>query len=206
MSGHAAIVLAAGGSTRLGRPKQLLSRDGVPLVRRIVDVVSRSDPSRLVVVVGAQRAAVEDALAGAPCELVFNEAWETGLASSLASAARALGAHEGPAFVATCDQPALEPSHVEALLALARVAPSRCAATRHGDAPGVPAVLPSALLSRACELRGDRGFGPLLATLAPGTLGLLDAPALCMDIDDADELAAAVRAGLVDPPQHGGGT
>jgi molybdenum cofactor cytidylyltransferase len=154
------------------------------------------------VVVGAQRAAVEAALADARCEIVFNDAWQSGLASSLAAAARALGPHAGPAFVATCDQPALEPAHVEALLALARDAPSRCAATRHGDAPGVPAVVPSALLSRACELRGDRGFGPLLAALAPGTLALLDAPALCMDIDDADELAAAVGAGLVDPPRH----
>jgi molybdenum cofactor cytidylyltransferase len=201
VSGHAAIVLAAGGSTRLGRPKQLLLRDGVPLVRFIVDVVARSAPTRLVVVVGAQRAAVEAALAGAPCELAFNEEWKGGLASSLATAARTLGAHAGPTFVATCDQPALETTHVDALLALARDAPSRCAATRHGDAPGVPAVVPSALLSRACELRGDRGFGPLLAALAPGTLGLLDAPALCMDIDDADELAAAVGAGLVDAPR-----
>lgn len=200
MSDHAAIVLAAGASARLGRPKQLLLRCGVPLVRHIVDVVASSAPVRLVVVLGAQREAVEAALAAAPCELVFNAGWAAGLASSLGAAAAALRDHGGPTLVATCDQAALTRAHLDALLALARDAPSGCAATMHSGAPGVPAVVSPAMLQRTRRLHGDRGFGPALAALEPASLGRLVAPELALDIDDADALARAIAGGLVDPP------
>ena len=50
---HVAVLLAAGGSTRLGQPKQLLTRDGEPLVRRMARLLSHTSPRRLYVIVGA---------------------------------------------------------------------------------------------------------------------------------------------------------
>ncbi len=61
---HAVVVLAAGGSTRLGQPKQLLTRQGETLVRRVVRLALEFAPSQVLVVVGANAQAVTSSIAG----------------------------------------------------------------------------------------------------------------------------------------------
>lgn len=197
MSGaHAAVVLAAGGSRRLGRPKQLLSREGETLVHRATRLVSETSPRRLLVVSGAFREEVEKALIGLDCEPVFNENWESGLAGSLRSAAAALADHAGPVLIVGCDQPALEAAHLSQLLAGARSA--GCAAASHGGAPGIPAVVPAAMLRETDAPSGDRGLGARLRGLPQEGAWILRAPELEFDIDDEDDLRTAVQRGLVD--------
>ncbi|KLJ02451.1 NTP transferase domain-containing protein [Luteimonas sp. FCS-9] len=197
-AGHAIVVLAAGGSVRLGRPKQLLARDGEPLVARVVRLAAGTAPDRLAVMLGGHREAVAAALATAPGERHDVSDWRTGLAASLAAAARALQGHGGPVLVVGIDQPALEATHLRALLEGASSAASGCAATMHGDRPGVPAVLSPALFAQAPALRGDRGFGGLLAALPPSTLFRLHAPALQRDLDTPDDVRQAQDDGLLD--------
>lgn len=193
--GHDAVVLAAGGSRRLGRPKQLLTRDGEPLVRRAARLAAATGPRRLLVVTGAGAEAIIDALAGIDAQAVPNPRWSTGLASSLQAACAALADDPPrPLLVLACDQPALELEHLRMLLATA--APGAAAATSHAGRAGPPCVLPPALLARAGELAGDRGFGPLLAG-QPDTV-VLDFPELLLDIDDDVALATARSHGLVD--------
>lgn len=196
--GHVAVVLAAGGSRRLGRPKQLLARDGETLVHRAARLALETSPRRLLVVVGAHRDRVAAALSDLGCEIVPNPAWEQGLAASLRAAAVALAGNGGAVLVAGCDQPALKAAHLQALLAGAAGAASGCAATRHGDAPGIPAVVPQKLLSEARSLASDRGLGPRLRALPRGDIALLDAPELALDIDTEDDLRAAIARGWLD--------
>lgn len=198
VSPHAAVLLAAGGSRRLGRPKQLLTRDGEALVRRAARLALDTSPRRLLVVVGAHRDRVAAALSGLACEIVRNPLWERGLASSLQAAAAALGEEGGAVLIAGCDQPALETAHLRTLLAGAATAASRCAATRHGDAPGIPAVVPATLLARAHALEGDRGLGPLLRALPRGDVSLLDAPELGFDLDTEQDVRVAIARGWLD--------
>lgn len=219
---HVAVLLAAGGSTRLGQAKQMLTRDGEALVRRAARLLLATAPRELVVVLGARHEEVGAALAGLPHRAVLNPDWRRGIASSLQAAAAALaGAGDSPVLVALCDQPALEATHLERLLALAG---PRCAATLH-DAPpapradashdavpapradashdalspqraGVPALLDAATWRRVHELRGDRGFATLLD---PRDCALLDAPGLRLDLDTPGDLAIARAQGLLDP-------
>lgn len=195
---HAALVLAAGGSRRLGRAKQLLARDGEPLLHRAVRLAAQTRPQRLLVVLGAQAARLQAAIADLPAEVCLNPEWERGLASSLQRGAAVLGAHAGPVLILGCDQPALELQHLQTLLAGAAQARSYCAATRHGDAPGIPAVVSGELMAQARDLRGDRGFGALLARAPQDELAWLDAPALRWDIDVEADVVRAVAAGLLD--------
>ena len=197
-AGHAVVVLAAGGSTRLGFPKQLLCRAGEPLVARAVRLAAGTAPDRLVVMLGGHRDAVAAALTSAPGERCDVPAWHTGLAASLAAAARALQGHAGPVLVVAVDQPALEATHLRALLDGAATAPSRCAATLHGDRPGIPAVLSPALFAQVEALRGDRGFGGLLAALPQAALFRLEAPALQRDLDTPEAVRQAQADGLLD--------
>lgn len=198
MRSHAVLVLAAGGSRRLGEPKQLLRRDGETLVARAVRLAAGTDPVRLVVVVGAHRAQIEAALEGTRAEVLDNPAWATGLASSLDVAAEALAQHDGATLVLGCDQPALEAAHLSQLLALAASATSGCAATLHDGQPGIPAVVTSRVLALARGRTGDRGLGVVLGALPPGSVGLLESAALAFDIDETADVEAAIARGELD--------
>ncbi len=195
---HAAVVLAAGGSRRLGRAKQLLMRDGEALVHRAARLCAQTSPLRLLVAVGAYRDDIERALAGVDCEFVVNDGWQQGLASSLKAVAAALADHIGPVLIVGCDQPALEAEHLRRLLDGAAMAGSGCAATSHDGAPGIPAVVMSGLLADADQLQGDRGLGGRLRELPADSLGKLVAPELESDIDDDADLRAAIERGLID--------
>ena len=201
MPAHDAVVLAAGGSHRLGQPKQLLTRDGETLVRRCVRLALETAPRRLLVIVGGHAEAVTAAVRDLPMDILPNPAWEEGLASSLRLAAATLvsgRADASPAcLLLACDQPALEAAHLDALREgfVAR----GCAATRHGDGRGVPAWAPADLLAQAASLRGDRGLRGLFAVRAPECIALLDAPELTHDIDTPEDLREARRRGWIDP-------
>ena len=194
---HDAVVLAAGGSRRMGRPKQLLLRDGEPLVRRVARLAAATLPRRLVLVTGAHREVVTDTVRGLNCDCIHNPGWDSGLASSLRIAAEALSDRDGSVLVLGCDQPALEAVHLASLLSGARDAASGCAATVHADGAGIPAVVPGAWL-HAVSLVGDRGFGSRLRALPTASLLLLQAPELGIDLDTAADVAQARLRGLLD--------
>lgn len=193
---HAVVVLAAGGSSRFGTSKQLLKREGETLVHRAVRLALATAPSRSIVVVGADQAAIIDALADLDAFIVPNARWQEGLASSLHVAAGELAGFDGPVLVLGCDQPALEARHLEDLLAGAARAGAHASATLHEGAAGIPAVVPVAWF-RDVVASGDHGFGLTLRNLPRGSLYLLDAPALHFDIDTpADAEVAAARGWL----------
>ncbi|HEY0503355.1 MAG TPA: nucleotidyltransferase family protein [Lysobacter sp.] len=193
------MVLAAGGSQRLGRPKQLLTRDGETLVHRAVRLAAATHPRRLLVVLGAHEETIRTQLGDLDCEVVSNSDWSEGLAGSLRLAAMQLRDNICPVLILGCDQPALEAAHLQQLLQGAAQAHSRCAATWHRDAPGIPVVASAELFAAAAQLHGDRGLGAHLAQLPAGSLSLLDAPSLSLDIDTAEDLRAAIDRGLCDP-------
>jgi molybdenum cofactor cytidylyltransferase len=198
VSGHAAVVLAAGGSRRLGRPKQLLTRDGETLVHRVARLAHETLPQRLLVIVGAHRDAVVAALSGLDCEVAFNRDWERGLAGSVQTGAAALAAHDGAVLIVGCDQPALARSHLQVLLDGAVTAASHCAATLHDGLPGIPAVVPRGVLTRAPMPDDDRGLGAQLRALPHNTMFAFDAPELGFDLDTEDDVRNAIARGWLD--------
>jgi len=111
---HDAVILAAGGSRRLGRPKQLLTRDGETLVGRVSRLVASTQPGKTIAIVGAYAEHLCGRLNGALP--VFNPDWATGMASSLHLAADALAGRDGPVLVVVVDQLALDEVHLERLL------------------------------------------------------------------------------------------
>lgn len=196
---HAAVVLAAGGSRRLGRPKQMLTRDGETLVHRAARLARETSPQRLLVVVGAYQDEIAAGLSGLDCTIVSNPDWERGLAGSLRAAGTALAGHEGAVLIVGCDQPALSLARLHALLEGAAAASSRCAASLHDGLPGIPAVIPHAWLPPVAITDGDRGFGTRLRSLPPAALFTLDAPELGFDLDTEQDVDAAIVRAWVDP-------
>ena len=198
MKPHAVIVLAAGGSRRLGRPKQLLLRDGETLVHRTARLALDTAPDRLLVVCGGYAEEVGAAVQDLPIELLINTHWQDGLGSSLRVAASALARHPGPTLILSCDQPALDASHLHRLLDLAQDTPSGCGATVHGERIGIPVVVSAPVLRTAYSLRGDHGLGEVLNAFPREGLATMVAPELQDDLDTEDDVAAAVTKGWLD--------
>ncbi len=182
----AGVVLAAGGSTRLGRPKQLVDVGGEPLVRRSLRAVLAAGCQPVAVVLGANAERVAAATAGLGLVALKNDEWQEGIASSIrvAAAWAASIACDG-LLVALCDQPHLTKEHVRGLLdAFARE--GRRVGSAYNGMIGAPAVFARADLAALGELKGDRGAGRLLnGAGAPS----VEWPAGAIDIDTDEDVA-----------------
>jgi CTP:molybdopterin cytidylyltransferase MocA len=180
------VVLAAGGSSRLGRPKQLLVHRGVPLVRGAALAACASACTEVVVVVGASAAEVTQALDGLPVTIVVNADWASGMGSSIrCGVARASSGGHDAALVMLCDQPALTTLHLERLLSAH--APGRSVASRYEGVLGVPAVLDRATFAQLLSLEGAAGARQVLR--AAEDVVAVDWPEGAIDVDTPEDAA-----------------
>lgn len=179
---HAAILLAAGASTRLGRPKQLLEIDGETLLRRFARALLACEPFELVVVLGHHAERIGAVLDGLPLRRVVAADHAEGMAAALRAGIAALDPRCDGALIALTDQPALDATHLLALRDAWRVAPLRAVASRYAGVTGVPALLPRAWFAELRALRGDTGARGLLRARGDEVVAV-DAPALGADID-----------------------
>jgi molybdenum cofactor cytidylyltransferase len=172
-------VLAAGASTRMGEPKQLLAIEGEPLIRRVLRATAFLPDVAVVLGASAQEisAAIPDA------NVLHNPRWSEGMATSLHTAvywAQRLQA-EG-LLLCTCDQPLLSRAHLE------RLTQGRTTtASRYDGALGVPALIEAAHYERLLQLRGDRGAAPLLRSGIHVTA--VDWPEGAIDLDTPEDVA-----------------
>jgi molybdenum cofactor cytidylyltransferase len=152
----AAVVLAAGASTRLGSPKQLVRLGSENLLERAVRVAREVGCSPVVVVLGASADLIQAECALGDALIVVNGDWASGMGSSIAAGVRALGEVDG-CLVMTCDMPAVNSVHLRELTASGEVSASYYTGRR-----GVPAYFPAASFGELMELRGDAGARELL--------------------------------------------
>jgi molybdenum cofactor cytidylyltransferase len=143
-----AAVLAAGGSSRLGRPKQLLDYKGEPLIRHAARVAVGVGCDETLVVWGSVRPNLTDL----PVTLVENPAWSEGIGTSIRAAVSAAG-KEARVLFTLCDQPLVTEEHLRRLVA----ADAPIVATAYAGAAGVPAVFAPRFRDELLALRGDRG-------------------------------------------------
>lgn len=189
MRGLAGIVLAAGGASRFGGPKQLARLGGVSLVRRAARLALGCCPAGVVVVTGAWAGEVEAELAGLPVRHFRNLAWTTGLAGSLRCGLDALPPEALASLILLCDQPLIDEADLRALSGAWTAAPGRVAAAAYAGATGVPAIFPTAYWGWLRALTGDHGARSLIASLPDVTRVALDHAV--RDIDTPGDLQAA---------------
>ena len=131
----AAIVLAAGRSSRFGRRNKLLEPiDGIAMVRRVALAARASGARPVIAVTGHEAARVADALAGAEVTTVLNQDWEQGLSLSLRVGLRALPSGCDGAIILLGDMPAIGEGELKALISafVARGGEGVCVPVRHG--------------------------------------------------------------------------
>jgi CTP:molybdopterin cytidylyltransferase MocA len=185
---HAAIVLAAGSSSRLGHPKQLVEIDGETALRRATRLALATTPGECIVVVAQESPAIASTLDGIDVRVVRIDAAGRGMATSLRAGIAALGDAYDGALVVLTDQPALSPKHLDALCAAWRCDPTRAVASAYAGVVGVPALLPRAWFARIARLDGDVGARDLLRDR--DDVIAVAAPELARDIDVPSDLAS----------------
>lgn len=156
----AAIVLAAGGSARFGRAKQLLTVHGENIVQRAVRSALESGVERVIVVLGAFAPSVEMFISPAGnVETLVNDKWQSGQSSSLKlGIERAKSLHADAALVLLADQPEVGSESLRRLI-LAFDATHRVVASEYAGTVGVPAIFGSEFFDDLGALEGDRGAG-----------------------------------------------
>ena len=149
----AAIVLAAGESTRMGQPKALLPWGGVPLVRHQVDLLAAQPAiDRLIAVVGNLLDEVRDALQDTPARVVANPRFREGRATSLAAGARALEGSPTGVLIVNVDQP-LAADLLNPLIAAWRNAPDALWRPSYQGRGGHPLIVPADVVPELQQVR-----------------------------------------------------
>jgi CTP:molybdopterin cytidylyltransferase MocA len=184
MSSVAAVVLAAGASSRLGELKQLALLGEETLLARAVRVAREAGCSPVVVVLGAEYADVLGNRQLGDAVPVINDEWQEGMASSIRLGVRTLAfvAKEAEGVVLmTCDQPAVTAEHLSSLMMRVEVK-----ASRYAERNGVPAFFPKNFFDRLMRLKGDAGARELLAVARYEEL-----PGGELDVDTVEDLERA---------------
>lgn len=160
LTGVAALVLAAGGSRRLGQPKQLLPFGGATLLDATLDMVRGCGFPKVVVALGGAVTEVKERVDLSGVSTVVNPDFGQGCSSSIAAALPEVTDGVDGFVLLLGDQPLVDPAHVHGLVAAARGAP--IAVTRYRDGTGHPFWLGRTVFPDLARLHGDKGVWKLV--------------------------------------------
>lgn len=128
-----AVVLAAGKSTRMGEPKQLLPLDGKPLLEHTLQNLRASRVSEIVLVLGFAADAIRRQIALPEVKVVENKDYEQGMGSSLRVGLSALDEQTGAALIVLADQPFVRPETFDQVIGRYQESGAQIVVPMYGD-------------------------------------------------------------------------
>lgn len=164
IEGIAVIILAAGGSTRMGEPKQLIQLHGKSLIRKITETVLATKCQHVYVVVGSDVCQITDELNQYDIELVTNDIWKEGIASSIRAGVNAVltsNQNFSAILIVLVDQFYVNTALLNKLIEEYRNG-AKIVSCFYDNAPGVPALFDCEYFNDLLSLRGDRGAKDIL--------------------------------------------
>lgn len=194
MTSSAVVLLAAGASSRLGRPKQLLVFQGQTLLRRAAETaVTAAAGAEVIVVTGARHEELLPELAGLPVRVVRCAGWERGMGASLKTGLAALESAAAPAavIVLLCDQPHVTPALLEQLAATHAATGQPIVASEYAGTRGVPVLFGAPVLPLLRQLPDSAGAAALLKH-HPELVATVAFAAGAVDVDTEAQYAALV--------------
>ena len=186
----AAVILAAGRSTRMGANKLVADVGGKPLIRRTVKAALASRVRPVIVVSGHEAEKLAHVLAGLDVVWVRNPRHAEGLSTSLIAGIVALPDETKAALICLGDMPLVRAATLDAIIERFEKDPSVAAVVpAHAGEWGNPVLLSRKLFDRVPHLGGDLGARKLLQGRADVTVLEVDDPAILMDADTPQSLA-----------------
>lgn len=174
------LVLAAGTSSRLGCPKQLLELDGKPLVVHVVSHVLEAQLDGVVVVTGSHASEVELELLEFPVFQVFNPQFAEGQGTSLAAGVRALPSYVEAVVIVLADMPGIRSADINGVVERWRVDQAPAVVTRYASRVGHPVLFARETFAALGNMSGGEGGRQVLQSLG--------------------DRVAEVRSDLAEPP------
>lgn len=185
----AAVVLAAGGASRMGETKLLLPFNGKPLIRHVIDVAFRANLAPVIVVTGADGERVAEALPEG-VERYQNDAWSAGPGTTIR---RAVGAIQDDPAVDACivllaDHPHVTAEHLRSMIALYDQGPVTLVASEYAGVTGSPALFDGRYFDELMRLPDDAGARSILAAHRE-ELATVSLPGGELDVDTPEDYA-----------------
>jgi molybdenum cofactor cytidylyltransferase len=187
----AAVILAAGAATRMGRLKQLLPYRGRTLVQHCIEQTIEAGFKPVIVVVGAEAEAVRNAIAAQPVDIVENQHWHSGMGSSLVAGVRRLQQAEGDfagVAILLADQPLVSAEHLSAMRNLFMKAGAPVVAAEYAGTFGVPALFRRSMFPALAGLPASAGARALLRD-GGLQVAAFPLPEAAMDIDTPNDFS-----------------
>ena len=159
------VILAAGSSSRLGYPKQLVEFKGKPMLQHIIDVADSFEFETKVLVLGAASDEITEKIEPGKFEMLLNENWQEGMASSIrAGLERSLEKEKDleHLLILLSDQPFVSKERIDALVKEQLTANTEATFSEYGGDVGVPAIFSSSVFPYLKELKGDHGAKKLI--------------------------------------------
>ncbi|MCX6143707.1 MAG: nucleotidyltransferase family protein [Ignavibacteriales bacterium] len=161
-SATAIIILAAGNSSRLGLPKQLLQYKNKSFLRLIAEKALEVRPLEVIAVLGFASDRMQREIDTLPIRIILNREWTEGIASSIRAGIDAVHPQAEGALISLCDQPAVSSELLSQLISLC--SPEKpIAATEYNQTLGVPACLNRSIFPEVLLLQGDAGAKRVIA-------------------------------------------
>ncbi|MEO1012853.1 MAG: nucleotidyltransferase family protein [Bacteroidota bacterium] len=182
---YAVLILAAGGATRMGRPKQLLPWKQTTLLGQVIAHAKGLEHVDIHVVLGAQAAKIREAMPVSGIDFVVHSGWQLGLGSSIAIGVRHI-CQKNPDCKAVLlllgDQPFLDTVYLRSLVSTFQKSSKGIVATGYGNTPGVPAIFDQMYFKDLMCIQGDVGAKSILKEHS-GEVVLLNADGRTTDVD-----------------------
>ncbi|MCW5839239.1 MAG: nucleotidyltransferase family protein [Anaerolineales bacterium] len=188
----AGIVLAGGGSSRLGQPKQLLDWKGTPFVRQVAETALAAQLSPVIVVTGAAAAEVTAALHGLAVQVVHNPNWAAGQSSSVKAGLAAVPADAAAAIFMAVDQPQLPVRLLDSLKEQHAFNQPPIVATLVDGRRSMPVLFDRSTFPDFATLQGDMGGRALFSTHQVTWFPWLDS-SMAIDVDTPEDYARLLR-------------
>ncbi len=180
------IILAAGASRRMGKPKQLLKIDNQTLIERAIAITQALEHQETVIVLGANAQQITPFIASRPAlDFIINEDWEQGMGTTLkAGLSFLLNAEKdlSAVIVMVCDQPYLSAKKLQELIDKYRETKANIVATSYNNIKGVPALFSKKLFDKLLDLDKDEGARKIINRFK-GEIEVVDFPKGIYDLD-----------------------
>ncbi len=194
-----AIVLAAGTSSRMGRPKPLIRVRGRPLLEHVLTTIRNSSVGQTVVVLGHEADRIQEDIPLDDVTVVLNRDYAEGMSTSIKAGLRALDSGTEAAFVVLADQPFVSPSTLDTLSHRWTESDAKILIPTFRGVRGNPVLLDLSLSHDLQSISGDQGCRGIFGHHQDDILEVpVDDPSILLDLDtktQLDHVLAAVERG-----------
>jgi molybdenum cofactor cytidylyltransferase len=189
------VVLAAGSSSRLGQPKQLIKYKGKPLLQNILDHSQVLSFKSKVLILGAYAEEINENIDTGEFKVIINEQWEEGIASSIREGVRSsweINPNLENILFLLSDQPFVTSALIKELLDTHKKEGKTITGCRYDKTVGVPVIFNKNMFQELCHLNGDRGAKVLIRKY-PDKVAAVSFDLGSVDVDEPDDYTKLLK-------------